>query len=43
MFKLYARLKVVKRILKDKTSVCYGAIHQKVAQAKKRLGRETLM
>ncbi|KAK3199256.1 hypothetical protein Dsin_022671 [Dipteronia sinensis] len=37
MFRLYAWLKAVKRILKDKTSVCYGAIHQKVAQAKERL------
>ncbi|KAK3229309.1 hypothetical protein Dsin_001190 [Dipteronia sinensis] len=46
MFRLYARLKAVKRILKDKTSVCYGAIHQKVAQAKERLEqdqREILM
>ena len=46
MFRLYAQLKAVKRILKDKTSICYGGIHQKVAQAKERLEqahREILM
>jgi hypothetical protein len=37
MFRLYARLKAVERILKDKASVCYRGIHQKVAQAKERL------
>ncbi|KAK0607989.1 hypothetical protein LWI29_023662 [Acer saccharum] len=36
MFRLYARLKAIKRILKDKTSICYEVIHQKVAQAKER-------
>ena len=37
MFRLYARLKAIKRILKDKTLVCYEGIHQKVAQTKERL------
>jgi hypothetical protein len=37
MFCLYARLKAVKQVLKEKTLVCYGAIHQKVACARDRL------
>jgi hypothetical protein len=37
MFCLYARLKAVKQVLMEKTLVCYGAIHHKVACARDQL------
>jgi hypothetical protein len=36
IFCLYAHLKAVTRVLKAMTLDCYGAIHQKVAQARER-------
>jgi hypothetical protein len=37
MFKLYARLKAVKEVLKNQNKVCYGNIQQKVLPARMRM------
>jgi hypothetical protein len=37
MFKLYARLKAVKGVLKNQNKVCYGNIQQKVLQVRMRM------